>query len=188
MSIRWKESATNALLVLVSLTVFLACGDAVFRRLHVFGARISWIAPDPLLGYRCIPGQYWVFEESDHPIQIRFNRYGWRGEDWSPGKRTGILRLAVLGDSFVEAAQVEEQGTFLKLVEEDLSKSYGTQAELLNFGRSGYGPTEELIVLQNEVQKFQPDWVVLFFFPGNDISDVCHEANGLGTTLFSDCG
>ncbi len=45
----------------------------------------------------------------------------------------------------------------------------------MNFGRSGFTQTEELLVLKNSIIKFSPDMVMLFFLPSNDIEDVHRE-------------
>ena len=42
----------------------------------------------------------------------------------------------------------------------------------MKFARSGYTQTEEYIILTNESLNFNPNMVILFFFPGNDISDI----------------
>jgi lysophospholipase L1-like esterase len=45
----------------------------------------------------------------------------------------------------------------------------------MNFGRSGFTTTEELLALERDVKPFAPDMVVLFFFAENDIEDVSRE-------------
>jgi len=49
--------------------------------------------------------------------------------------------------------------------------------EIMNFGRSGYTQTEQLLVLREDVLSFDPDMVALVFFPGNDINDVREETS-----------
>jgi hypothetical protein len=90
----------------------------------------------------------------------------------------GTYRIAVLGDSFVEAMQVEDEHHFLNLSEKHFEGK--ARIELMNFGRSGFTQTEQLLVLQNDALQFSPDAVILFFFPPNDIADVSPEtANDL---------
>src|SRR6185295_3673698 len=43
--------------------------------------------------------------------------------------------------------------------------------EVINFGVSGYGTTEELLTLREKVWKYSPDLVVLAVTTNNDITD-----------------
>jgi lysophospholipase L1-like esterase len=162
-------------------TLFLfACSmvgiEIILRTTHLFGARISWSEPDPLLFYRNIPeAEYWYFKENDHPIKGKFNAYGWRDKEWSIKKPLNTYRIAVLGDSFVESLQVEADRNFLSLAEKQLRQNSRMKVELMNFGRSGFTQTEELLILKNQILQFSPDMVILFFFPGNDIEEVSRE-------------
>jgi hypothetical protein len=79
--------------------------------------------------------------------------------------------LQLLGDSYVEAFQVELSETFLKIAEKHLSDR-GHKGELMNFGRSGFTTTEELLLVREDVAKFAPNLIALFFYPPNDIADV----------------
>lgn len=118
------------------------------------------------------PGEYLYVHENDHPIRWSANAYGWRDQEWTVEKPQGVLRVAMLGDSYVEALQVESEKTFSVLTEKALTQTLNRPVEVMNFGRSCFTQTEELLVLKNEILKFSPDLVVLFFFPINDIGDV----------------
>lgn len=147
--------------------------EFLLRRYHFWGAKISWSEPDTMIAYRYTPGAtYWNNGENDHPISGRINRHGWRDRDWTEAKPPNTYRIAILGDSFVEAFQVEAESTFVRLAEAELNRVSSRRVELMNFGRSGFTTTEELLVLERDVAKFSPDMVVLFFFPENDIADV----------------
>ncbi len=144
------------------------------RATHLFGARISWVQPDAVLGFRFVPNhKYWYNKENDHPITGKINKFGWRDKNWKLDKLKNTYRIAVLGDSYVEALQIEQNSTFLSLAEQRLNnKLKNKKVELMNFGRSGFTQTEELLVLKNEILKFSPDMVILFFLPENDIRDI----------------
>lgn len=171
-----KKLAINLSLTIVSVIFVLAIVSVVLRYTHLFGARIAFSMPDEEVGFRFVPNKrYWSFKENDHPISGRFNRFGWRDVNWPVAKPAGEYRIAVLGDSFVESFQVEERHSFLNIAEKKLSCRFSKKFELMNFGRASYTQTEELIVLKKEVLKFEPDMVMLFFLPGNDIADVSRE-------------
>jgi len=159
-------------LALCSLVVAAGVIEIVLRSTHVFGARVSWTEPDPWVGWRFTPGrEYWFFNENDHAITGRINSLGWRDRERARAKRAEV-RIAVLGDSYVEAFQVEFDSTFVAVAERTANAREGRTCEFLNFGRSGMGPAEENIVLLRDVLPIAPDLVVLVLTPNNDIADV----------------
>jgi hypothetical protein len=168
-------------IILFSLIVFLlfiVIFEIVLRTTHLFNVSISCSEPDDLIGWRNSPNcEFWFKKENDHPITIKFNNYGYRDEDWLLEKPKDTYRIAMIGDSFIEALQVELKHTFFTLTENQLNKNHSNSVELMNFGRSGSTQTEELLVLKNEVAQFSPDMVILFFFPGNDIKEVSRKTN-----------
>lgn len=170
---RFKKTIVNISLSFISVLIIILIFEVVLRTTHLFGARVSWSKPDPLLCYRFVPGsKYWSKKENDHPITGKINSYGWRDKEWSPQKSENIFRIAVIGDSYVQAIQVETDSTFLKLVENQFKKDFNFETELMNYGRSGFTQTEELLILKSDVVQFSPDMAVLCFLPSNDIADV----------------
>src|SRR5439155_17412844 len=79
--------------------------------------------------------------------------------------RQGKFRILVLGDSFTEGLQVEQDETFPKLLEQRL----GDGVEVLDAGVSAYGTDSELLFWESEGWKYRPDLVLLAFNTGNDI-------------------
>jgi hypothetical protein len=79
----------------------------------------------------------------------------------------GINRadIVFIGDSLTEAAQVEEQDTFVRRVERI------TELSAVNLGRGAYGPQQELIVLKRYGLAYRPRVVVWQLFGGNDLAD-----------------
>ena len=67
----------------------------------------------------------------------------------------------MLGDSFIEAFQVPFEKTVGEVLGRELSTLRGTPVEVLNFGVGGYGTTQELLTLKQQVWKYSPDLVVL---------------------------
>lgn len=160
-------------LALLSLLLTLVAAEIVLRTTHVFGARRSWTEPDALIGWRFTPGsEYWFFKENDHAITGRINALGWRDRERTRAKPAGVTRIAVLGDSYVEAFQVELDSTFVSVAERALNRHAGERYEFMNFGRSGMSPADELLVLERDVLPCDPDIVVLLVTPHNDIADV----------------
>jgi lysophospholipase L1-like esterase len=167
------KASKNTILFFSAFIVAIAILEIFLRFSHFLGVGLSFTQPDSLLGYGLVPNKhYWIKRENDHPIVGKINKYGWRDKDWSIQKPKNTFRIAVLGDSFVEALQVEQEYTFLYLLENTLNKEFSCKVELMNFGRSGFTQSEELLVLKHYVSAFAPDMVLLFFFPGNDITDI----------------
>mgnify|MGYP005725218675 CR=1 FL=1 len=168
-----KTKLINVGLLLGTISLFVLLLEVFFRVTHLMGARPSWSTPDPMIGFRFVPNHsYWHFNENDHPISGNINNFGWRDHDWTLEKPDGVYRVALLGDSFIEALQVELDSTFFQIAERSLNALSGKKIEFMNFGRSGFTQSEQLIVLKEDVLQFSPDLVMLFFLPGNDVSDI----------------
>lgn len=103
---------------------------------------------------------------------VRINGDGLRDRDHSRSKPADVLRIAVLGDSFAEAVQVKAEDAFWAVLEHDLRGCPalgGREPEVINFGVSGYGTAQELIMLRRRVWAYSPDVVLLAVTPTNDI-------------------
>lgn len=138
---------------------------------------------DPVLGNSLIPrAEGWQTREGRSFVRI--NSHGFRDIERQRAKKSGTLRIAVLGDSFTEARQVALEDTFCSVLESELKqpgKHPADSAEVLNFGVSGYGTSQQLLALRNHVWDFDPDVVLLAFYTGNDVSDNSKELKGTAT-------
>lgn len=128
-------------------------------------------ARHPQRGYTNRPSAEWT-QRAEGFARIKTNSRGFRDGEWSKKKPQGTVRIAVLGDSFTEAAQVAEEERFTELLEQHLSKRdafRGRKVEVMNFGTSGYGTAQQLMTWRHDVKPYDPDFVVLAFLTGNDI-------------------
>ena len=110
---------------------------------------------------------------------IEINSDGLRDNEYSLVKPADTFRIAVLGDSFAEALQVTAKKTFWSVMERELNSCIsfaGKNVEVINFGVSGYGTAQELLILRHQAQKYDPDLIVLAFLTGNDI---CNNSKAL---------
>ena len=122
---------------------------------------------DPSTGHSHRPGaRGWFRQEGEAFIEI--NGQGLRGPEVAESK-SGGLRIAVLGDSFVEAFQVAFDRAFASVLERELASSCAQEVEIIGFGVSDYGTAQELLTLRERVWQYQPDIIVLAFLTGNDI-------------------
>ena len=95
-------------------------------------------------------------------VELRFNRLQFRDRDFG-ARREGVLRVAVLGDSFTEGQGVKEADTYPRRLEALLNEAQPGQWEVLNWGRRGadfprlYDTFEQLL-------EYDPDVVVYGMF------------------------
>ena len=161
---------------LIMLSICIISIEVFFQTTHIFNARRSWYKADAVLGWRFIPHRtYWYAQENDHPITGKINNLGWRDKKRTLAKPLDTYRIAVLGDSYVEAVQVELERTFLSIAESALGKKFHRSFEVLNFERSGFTQTEQYWLLTHEIIHYSPDMVIICFLPSNDIADMSYE-------------
>lgn len=103
---------------------------------------------------------------------------------------TDYYRIAFLGDSWVEAQQVDPSQRFTDLVEGYLySATKGEKAvETMNFGVSNLGTAQEYGVARAHVAKYRPDEIWVVFNANDDILDSSPLVTGppLGPTFRPD--
>ncbi len=94
-------------------------------------------------------------------VPVRTNSLGFRDRAWSANKPANTTRVAVLGDSFIEAIQVPLEQTATRLLEQRLVERFpGRSFETMNFGVSNYSLGQYLMVYDAYVRQFRPDYVV----------------------------
>ena len=117
------------------------------------------------------PGSSYRHKSADVDIRFRINGQGLRADrEYAYAKPTGVKRIVCLGDSFTVGYEVEAEDTFAAVLERQLNGAGGPRVEVLNAGVSGFSNAEECLYLERELLKYEPDVVVLSFFP-NDLDD-----------------
>ena len=128
--------------------------------------------PDPVLGWRLKPNIQFTKADEGHIFQrVKFNSHGWRDKEHDYAKPAGVVRIVVLGDSYMEGSSVEFENIFSSQLAHILKERGKSNVEVINLGVSGYGTLQEYYVLKNEGVRYHPDLVLLGFFFGNDLSD-----------------
>jgi lysophospholipase L1-like esterase len=157
--------------VLGSLLAAFILGEVMLRVIGYSSA--IWYRPDAQLGWTLRPGvAAWFTKEGRAWVEV--NAAGQRDREHAVQKPAGVYRIAVLGDSYSEAMQVErDQAYWAQLPERLAACSFAPakRIEVLNFGVSGYGTAQEYLVLETTAQRYQPDLVILQFTNGNDVQN-----------------
>ena len=157
----------------------LVCGSTLGMVLLLeLGVRL--LQPQPLaavsrsarLGWTHKPNTDIVYERSEFRIPVHFSSAGLRDGEYPFVKPAGTARIAWFGDSFVEAVQVPADSCAETRLEAHLqSHPPDTRRwEVLNFGVSGYGTCQQLLLLEEQGLRFEPD-VVLSQLYFNDLED-----------------
>jgi len=133
----------------------------------------SFYRDDAVLGSAHREGSAGWWSQEGH-AWVQINADGLRDREHAITKPPGTYRIAVLGDSFAAAFEVEQEETFWSVMERELSRCPalgGRTVEALDFGVAGYGTAREYRMLENRVWKYDPDLVLLAFFTGNDVQN-----------------
>jgi hypothetical protein len=169
---RWRELLAGVVLATLGVLFPLALLEVGVRVLHLVPDRF-WEA-DPSRGTRLIPGKegYWTQEDREFVTPVQINMHGLRDVEHSFEKPAGVFRILVLGDSFVEAMQVPLMATFPRQLEDLLDTTPRPQRiEVISAGVSGYGTAGALLMFREMGLRYQPDLVLLAFYPGNDVKN-----------------
>jgi hypothetical protein len=164
-----KEITGNLILGLSGAISALIIGEIALRIMDI--SYPSFYQADPYRGHALIPGiSGWWKHEGKGWVSV--NKDGLRDKNYNKDKPKNTFRIAVVGDSFAEAIQVNEDKTFWSLMEKKLPQCEQFKQqniEVINFGVGDYGTAQEYMTLKHHVSQYSPDLVILAVFTGNDI-------------------
>lgn len=111
----------------------------------------------------------------DHPVRtdelqgvVHVNAQGFVDEEWGP-RQAGVLRVVLLGDSFVQAAQVPLQAGYGRVLADELSTQAGRPIEVLSLGVPGAGTATALLLAREHLAELQPDVLLYGLTTSNDV-------------------
>jgi hypothetical protein len=158
----------RVVLALAGVAAGLVLAEATLRLLAPM--RAGLLIRDDAVLYRLRPGTRATLRVprtgADIPFEV--NSAGYRGGELatSPG-----ARVAVYGDSFVEARFTPIERTFAARLQQVLAEG-GHTVEVVNAGVTGYGPDQSALRMERELPGLAPRLVVLVLYAGNDGGDV----------------
>jgi len=170
-----RRTLLNATLVMAGLALGLLLAEIALRLIGF--SYPPFHQPDAVTGLSLRPNTSgWYRKEGQ--AYVSTNSQGLRDRERPLAKPPGTYRVAVLGDSYPEALQVDVNKSFWRILEGQLQACAFRSAkhiDVINFGVSGFGTGQALRMLQTRGLAYQPDFVILAFFPGNDVRNNSRE-------------
>jgi hypothetical protein len=179
-----------ARLTIVRVTIGLVLG-LLEASLRLFGPILpgnytsgAYLERHPVYGFFHVPGYDGWQHSSEYFARVHFNQLGLRDPRESFEKPPGTFRILLLGDSFMEAVQVEQQQTTAAVLEARLLAARpDLNVQVINAGVAGWSTGIEGLYLDREGYRFEPDLVLLGFFIGNDLHDNYYKLQLAGDDL-----
>ena len=157
--------------ILFVILILIEVTCQIMARLHP-SFDVLHLQPDRLLGWKLVPnhrfpwaGHHWY--ASDFSVEVETNPLGFRDIEREHSKPDGVKRVALLGDSFIEAAQVPFKKTAAQIMERRLTTFSENDPniskwEVLNFGVSNFGLGQYLLTWEEHARHFNPDLIAIF--------------------------
>jgi hypothetical protein len=162
--------------LLLSCCVVLLClstGELLLRRYYPIGEPIYKL--DRRYLHRYIPNSRQLYRFSaangGKSVMAVINREGRRGELVSPNRP----HVLVYGDSFISAEFSPIKQTFVWQLEQYLKDASVPSPQVINCAVSAYGPDQESLVLEDEIDRLKPQLVIVSIYSGNDFGDLLRD-------------
>lgn len=176
---RSRNAVINLGLAAASVVFFLALCEFVVFRFVLPGSDVPRNAYiDEVVRYE--PGQSGIWRVRDEiAAPFAINARGWNSRlgDYPRERRPGAARIAVVGDSFVEAFQVPVGRSFSEAV------AAGSGAEVYRYGLAGAPMSQYLHMVEREVLADRPDTIVILLIH-NDFDESFVTKPGRYTSSF----
>lgn len=175
-----REWGKNLMLLLVTIFIVLICFEIYLRffypqKLYDKCYEYSYknlsnleLELDSHLGWKLISNYSGCRYQPDTNkiIYKTHNLNGLRMDSGVSYEKDGKKRILLLGDSFVYGFGLDDNETIAVKLQENLGNDY----EVIPMGVDGYGTGQEILQLMGEGLKYNPDVIILFFYP-NDLPD-----------------
>lgn len=170
-SSRLRTLAVNGAVAVAATAAALLLAELLLPRfITVEQATLEY---DELLGFRGRPNLSipWTREVEGPPRVVTTNSRGFHDRERTQQPAGGSRRILFLGDSFLEAYQVDIEANFSQRLARDLSRRGAGEFEAVNWGVHGYGLGSHFLAVRERVADWNPDCVVMALFLGNDLQD-----------------
>lgn len=168
------RGAAQNLALLLGAAVFALVVAELGLRLFLLGSlagpellsRSVLHVPHPVVGWVMAPDRDSAHASGLFLTRVRTNSKGLRDREHDYVPAPGVVRIVVLGDSFMEGYGVEEHETMSHLLERELASH---SVEVINMGTDGFSTTQEYLFLREEGLKYEPEIVALALYAKNDM-------------------
>jgi hypothetical protein len=166
---RGKRLVFQLITMSLSLILLAGLGEVALRVLPLGRFRSTPFRQyDPIIGVSLIPNMKVVHSRGCFTGLVETNRWGFRDRDRTLEKPPGTFRIALMGDSSVEAVHVQPEQVMNIQMEKLLEQQGYKNIEVMAFAVEGIGTTQELLMYQESVRRFHPDLVIILF-TDNDV-------------------
>lgn len=171
---RWIGAAAKGLLLLSSAGIAVGFMELAVRTVlpqQLIQVRPDIWMPDDGLGWVVRPDLETTINTGERTVRVRTDVDGFRiGETGRVDAGADAAEVLVLGDSFMQALQVEHEQSLPGLIEARLGASLpGRRVVVRNAGVDGWDPSQYAIRLAGRLADDPPDLVVVAFYLGNDM-------------------
>ncbi len=171
-----RRIAANGSLFALSVCAALLLAEVAVR--FVAPQQLIQVRPDiwqPVdsLGWIKRPGVNTTVNIGDRTVLLITDDRGFR--IGSRPRPVGGIRILLLGDSFMEALQVEYEESLAGLLETKLSERLGIPVEVWNTGVSGWDPVQYLLQARSILERDSIDLVIVALYAGNDAVPMRHD-------------
>ncbi len=179
---RLRSLAVNGLVVIASLAFCILLLEFIVFRFFLVAPdfpKLDFV--DNVLKYK--PGQQGVYRvKNEIESTFNINEDGWnsRYDQYMVDKDPATFRIAIIGDSYVEALQVDYNRSLAERLEEQTENG---RLQVYRFGISGAALSQYLHILRREVLRYTPDLVVIVLVH-NDFHESYLPTPGLYTNSF----
>ncbi len=165
-----RRVAVPLFLVLCSVFVFFLLLEAALRAIDLPRREARILCLDAIMGNVYCPNiEERLDNMYDSALLVKTNGEGMADREYSRIKPGNTIRVALLGDSVTASLYTPNAEKFKSIWERSLAQSLGRPVEVMNFAVDGTGTWEQLQMFHLRARNFQPDFVVLAFYWGNDV-------------------
>jgi hypothetical protein len=167
---RLRELALNLLLMCVALVVAFGLGEGLVRLVApqqlILKRPDIWQAVDTL-GWTHHADVNTTINTGERTVRVKTDRDGYRVG--VGGRVEANKRILLLGDSFMEALQVEYEQSLAGLLETRLAQRLGEPVAVRNTGVGAWDPPQYLVAERRALAREAFDLVLVAIYLGNDV-------------------
>ncbi len=125
----------------------------------------TFVVSSPTRIQQFIPNAHFTYDGADYHT----NSFGYRDREFPMKKPKNTMRIAMVGDSFVEGMGEKQENTLPAVLEKELNASGGKKVEVMNCGVRGGSPGHYVFWMRS-LFPYKPDAFVVCIYD-NDLKD-----------------